>query len=224
MSKKETGGNPLNMQIGGPRKVRYPDKEVINFIGSDNRKKSDGKALVIFTLFMAALLVFIYFGVIKQLDRIDEAETIYKEAKITLDEYKTKNEELAGVAEEYNARVEMYYTDEESQYSNRKEIIDMLNEDVLPYLDDLSVVVSADNQISIYANQADFESVSMVLDILKDDDRIYYVNVTTSNQQSSEEEGSLSYTVDAQYEITWNTEDTLTETDMTEGSEVDEDA
>jgi hypothetical protein len=98
----------------------------------------------------------------------------------------------------------MYYTEDEVEYSNRKEIIDMISEDVLPYLDDISVNVASDNQISIYANQADFSTVSQVLDILKADDRIYYVNVTTSNQQSKETSG---YTVDAQYVITWNYEE-----------------
>ena len=210
MSNNVQGGNPLTKPIGRP-KGKYPDKEVINFIKGDN-KKSDGKALVIFTLFMAGVLVFVYFGVIKQLDRIDEAEKNYKQVQAELDDYKVKNEALSDVEEEYNSRVEMYYTDEESQYSNRKEIIDMLNEDILPYLDQVSVTVSSDNTISITANQADFTTVSNVLKILQNDERIEYVNVTTSNQQSDED--SYGYTVDAQYEITWNVD----------GSEVNEDA
>ncbi|MBR5359175.1 MAG: hypothetical protein IK128_08190 [Clostridiales bacterium] len=193
-------GNVLNKPIGGTRKIKYPDKEVINFI-KDEKKKSDGKALLVFTLFMALLLVFIYFGVIRQLQKIDAAERAYNEANSELADWQEKSEELSDVEEEYNSRIEMYYTEEEVNYSNRKEIIDLISEDVLPYLDDVSVDVSSDNQISIYANQADFSTVSQVLDILKADDRIYYVNVTTSNQQSKETSG---YTVDAQYVITWN--------------------
>ena len=53
-------GNALNKPIGGTKKIKYPDKEVINFI-KDEKKKSDGKAILVFTLFMALLLVFIYF-------------------------------------------------------------------------------------------------------------------------------------------------------------------
>ena len=196
-------GNVLNKPIGGSKKIKYPDKEVINFI-KDEKKKSDGKALLVFTLFMALLLVFIYFGVIRQLQKIDAAEKAYNEANSELADWQERSEELSDVEEEYNSRIEMYYTEEEVNYSNRKEIIDLISEDVLPYLDDVSVNVSSDNQISIYANQADFSTVSQVLDILKADDRIYYVNVTTSNQESTETSG---YTVDAQYVITWNYEE-----------------
>lgn len=202
MSNNVQSGNALNKQIGRP-KGKYPDKEVINFIKND-KKKSDGKALLVFTLFMALVLVFVYFGVIKQLDRVSEAEKEYNQAKSELADWKEKNKELADIEEEYNSRVEMYYTDEELQYSNRTEIIDMLNEDVLPYLDNIYVNVSSDNVITITANQADFTTVGAVLDILEADERIYYVNVTTSDQQDNEGYG---YTVDAQYEITWNTEE-----------------
>jgi len=196
-------GNVLNKPIGGSKKIKYPDKEVINFI-KDQKKTSDGKAILVFTLFMAALLVFIYFGVIKQLQKIDAAEKAYIQAQSELADWKDKSDALSAVEEEYNSRIEMYYSEDEAKNSNRKEIIDMINEDVLPYLDDISVDVAADNTITIMANQADFSTVSEVLDILKDDDRIYYVNVTTSNQQSTETNG---YTVDAQYVITWNYEE-----------------
>lgn len=196
-------GNVLNKPIGGSKKIKYPDKEVINFI-KDEKKKSDGKAILVFTLFMAALLVFIYFGVIRQLQKIDAAEKAYNQAQSELADWKDKTEELSDVEEEYNSRVEMYYSEDEAKNTNRKEIIDMINEDVLPYLDDINVDVAADNTITIMANQADFSTVSEVLDILEADDRIYYVNVTTSNQQSTETNG---YTVDAQYVITWNYEE-----------------
>ena len=196
-------GNVLNKPIGGNKKIKYPDKEVINFI-KDEKKKSDGKALLVFTLFMAALLVFIYFGVIRQLQKINEAEAIYKQTVSELNDLKEKNEEMSDVEEEYNSRIEMYYSEEEAEYSNRKEIIDMISEDVLPYLDDVTVDVSSDNQITIIANQADFSSISQVLDILEADDRVYYVNVSTSDQQSNE---GFGYTVDAQYVITWNYEE-----------------
>lgn len=196
-------GNVLNKPIGGNKKIKYPDKEVINFI-KDEKKKSDGKALLVFTLFMAALLVFIYFGVIRQLQKINEAEAVYKQTVSELNDLKEKNEAMADVEEEYNSRIEMYYSEEEAEYSNRKEIIDMISEDVLPYLDNVTVDVSSDNQITIIANQADFSSISQVLDILEADDRVYYVNVSTSDQQISE---NFAYTVDAQYMITWNYEE-----------------
>ena len=196
-------GNVLNKPIGGNKKIKYPDKQVINFI-KDEKKHSDGKALLVFTLFMAALLVFIYFGVILQLRKIDAAERAYNQAQEDLYDWQSKNDALSDVEKEYESRVEMYYSEDETKYSNRKEIIDMISDDVLPYLDDVSVDISSDNQINIYANQADFSAVSEVLDILKADDRIYYVNVTTSNQQSSMTSG---YTVDAQYEINWNYEE-----------------
>lgn len=196
-------GNVLNKPIGSSKKIKYPDKEVINFI-KDEKKKSDGKALLVFTLFMALLLVFIYFGVIRQLQKIDAAEKAYNQAQEELSDWKAKTNELSDVQAEYNSRIEMYYSEDEAKYSNRKEIIDMIGEDVLPYLDDIEVSVTDDNSITITANQADFSTVSQVLDILEADDRVYYVNVSTSNQQSDEESG---YTVDAQYMITWNYEE-----------------
>ena len=196
-------GNVLNKPIGGNKKIKCPDKEVINFI-KDEKKKSDGKALLVFTLFMAALLVFIYFGVIRQLQKINETEAAYKQTVSELNDLKENNEAMADIEEEYNSRIEMYYSEEEAEYSNRKEIIDMISEDVLPYLDDVTVDVSSDNQITIIANQADFSSISQVLDILEADDRVYYVNVSTSDQQSNEDSG---YTVDAQYMIIWNYEE-----------------
>ncbi len=207
MSNNTQGGNPLNKPIGGTKKGKYPDKEVINFIKHE-KKSSDGKALAIFALFMAALLVFIYFGVIKQLQRIDEAEMQFRQAQDELNELKEQNEAMADIEEEYNSRVEMYYTDEELEYSNRKEIIDMLNDDVVPYLDNITVNVSADNEISITANQADFVTVSTVLSNLQNDNRIYTAKVMTSDQQNDDETSGKTYTVDATYKIVWNTEDT----------------
>ena len=120
-------GNVLNKPIGGSKKIKYPDKEVINFI-KDEKKKSDGKAILVFTLFMAALLVFIYFGVIKQLKKIDAAEKAYNQAQSELADWKDKTDELSDVEEEYNSRVEMYYSEDEAKNTNRKEIIAMISE------------------------------------------------------------------------------------------------
>lgn len=174
----------------------YPTKRSLNFI-VDKEAKYNKISIIVFGLFIIGLLAFTKFGVIDTLSKTSSLESDYNSYQSQID---TLNEQLSNydeVSEKYNEMVGDFLTETEANSLNRMDIIDMLESDVLPYVDITNFTVSG-NQISVYTGVTDLSTVSRVLGILQNDSRTSYVSISRTLADSDNSER-----VTADIEITY---------------------
>lgn len=181
----EKSENKLNKEIKLVKDV-YPSKRSINFI-VDNEAKYNKLSVIVFGVFIVALLAFTKFGVIDTLTKTSALESNYNSYQSQID---TLNEQLSNydeVSEKYNEIVGDFLTESEANSLNRMDIIDMLEKDVMSYVDITNFSVSG-NQISVYTGVTDLNTVSRVLNVLQSDSRTSYVSIsrTIANSDNSE--------------------------------------
>lgn len=165
----------LNKEIKLSKDV-YPSKRSMNFI-IDNEAKYNKISLICFGIFLVALLAFTKFGVIDTLNKTSKLQSDYNSVSSTND---SLNEQLANydeVSEKYNEIVGDFLTETEANSLNRTDIIAMLDEDILPYVDITNFTVSG-NQISVFTGVTDLDTVSRILNILQNDARTSYVTIS----------------------------------------------
>lgn len=175
----------LNKEIKLSKDV-YPSKRTFNFI-KDTEARQNKISLIVFGIFLVALVLFTKFGVIDTLSKTSALQSSYNSVKSTND---SLNEQLANydeVAEKYNEMVGDFLTENEANSLNRDTIIDMLDEDVLPYVSITSFSVSG-NQVSVFTGVTDLATVSNVLNILQNDSRTSYVSISRTLADSSNSE------------------------------------
>lgn len=195
---EENNKNALSKEIKLTKDV-YPSKRSMNFI-SDNEAKYNKISLIVFIVFILGLLAFTKFGVLDTLSKTNALESNYSSYQSTID---SLNEQLANYDEintKYNELVGDFLTESEANSLNRMDIIDMLDEDVMPYVDITNFSVSG-NQISVYTGVTDLNTVSKVLGILQNDDRTSYVTISRTLADSDNNEK-----VTADIEITYKVE------------------
>lgn len=195
----EENKNVLSKEIKLNKDV-YPSKRSMNFI-VDNEAKYNKISLVVFIIFMLGLLAFTKFGVIDTLTKTSALESNYNSYQSSIDSLNEQLSKYDEVNEKYNELVGDFLTESEANSLNRMDIIDMLDDDVLPYVDITNFSVSG-NQISVYTDVTDLNTVSKVLGILQNDDRTSYVTISRTLADSSNDQ-----LVTADIEITYATED-----------------
>lgn len=195
----EENKNVLSKEIKLNKDV-YPTKRSMNFI-VDNEAKYNKISLVVFIIFMLGLLAFTKFGVIDTLTKTSALESNYNSYQSSIDSLNEQLSKYDEVNEKYNELVGDFLTESEANSLNRMDIIDMLDDDVLPYVDITNFSVSG-NQISVYTDVTDLNTVSKVLGILQNDDRTSYVTISRTLADSSNDQ-----LVTADIEITYATED-----------------
>ncbi len=172
----------LNKEIGfKSNKTNYPSKTTINFI-SNKQAKNDKIALIVFAIFMLCLAVFVKFAVLNPLAKISEAERTYRIREAELNNYRNQLNDYNEVEAKYNELVGSFLTDAELSYLNRLAIINMIEEDVMKYVDVKSWSIS-NNTIRITTGETTMDTVSKIVDILNTDSRNSYVNVTTTKAE-----------------------------------------
>lgn len=181
----EKSENKLNKEIKLVKDV-YPSKRSMNFI-VDNEAKYNKLSVIVFGVFIVVLLAFTKFGVIDTLTKTSALESNYNTYQSQID---TLNEQLSNydeVSEKYNEIVGDFLTESEANSLNRMDIIDMLEKDVMSYVDITNFSVSG-NQISVYTGVTDLNTVSRVLNVLQSDSRTSYVSIsrTIANSDNSE--------------------------------------
>lgn len=175
----------LNKEIKLSKDV-YPSKRTFNFI-KDTEARQNKISLIVFGIFLVALVLFTKFGVIDTLSKTSALQSSYNSVKSAND---SLNEQLANydeVTEKYNEMVGDFLTENEANSLNRDTIIDMLDEDVLPYVSITSFSVSG-NQVSVFTGVTDLATVSNVLNILQNDSRTSYVSISRTLADSSNSE------------------------------------
>lgn len=192
MSEKNSA---LNKEIKLTKDI-YPSKRSINFI-VDEQAKHNKISIICFVIFLVFLVLFTKFAVIDTLSKTNALQSNYNSV---LSQNETLNEQLANydeVNEKYNEIVGDFLTENEANSLNRTDIIDMLDEDILPYVDITNFNISG-NQISVYTGVTDLDTVSRILGILQNDSRTSYVTIARTLADSDNNE-----LVTADIEITY---------------------
>ena len=174
----------LNKEIGfKSNKTSYPTKTTINFI-SNKQAKNDKIALIIFAIFMLCLAVFVKLAVLNPLSKINQAERNYRIMEAQLDTYRDQLKDYNEVEAKYNELVGSFLTDTELSYLNRLAIIDMIEDDIMKFVDVKSWAIS-NNTIRITTGNTTMDTVSKIVNVLNTDSRNSYVNVTTTKAEKN---------------------------------------
>lgn len=167
-------------------KDSYPIKTSFNFI-EDDEERYNKLSIICFAIFLAVLVIFTKFGVIDTLSKTSALQANYSSVESTNNSLKEQLTDYDEIAKKYNEIAGDFLTENEVNSLNRDTIIKMLDESVFPYVDITNFTASG-NQISIFTDETDLNTVSKVLEILQDDERTSYVSIsrTLSNSDNNE--------------------------------------
>ena len=168
----------MELSLRKEKKVNYPSKTTINFI-SDEQRKNDRMALIGFAIFMAILPFFVIFGVIQPLRKVNDAESVYNMMESKISGLKSELSNYDAVQAEYNEVIGSFLTETELSYLDRMGIIKMVEEDIKANIDIKSISISG-NTVRVSTDAATMDIISSIVDILNNDKRNSYVNVTTT--------------------------------------------
>lgn len=159
-------------------KVNYPTKTTINFI-SNQQQKNDRRAIIGFIIFLLFLAVFVKFAVLDPLNKVNKAEGVYRSMESQLNSYKTALADYDDVQNRYNELVGSFMTESETSYLDRIDIIKMVEEDVMKYVEVRSIAISG-NTVRVSTDTSTMDNISNIVNILLNDSRNSYVTVTTA--------------------------------------------
>lgn len=180
-----------------PVKVHYPTKKVMNFV-YDEQAKTDRHAIVIFVIFLLFLALFTKLFVIDPLNKVNQLEASYRQMADQVKQYQDSLGDYDTVKAAYDDKAGSFLTDEEKQDLNRTQILDMIQEDIAPYVGVTSIKISG-AQVSVFTGDTTLDTVSGMIARLQADARNGYVTVTTTSG-SDQSDNDL---VQADIEITY---------------------
>ena len=180
-----------------PVKVHYPSKKVMNFV-HDEQAKTDRHAIVVFIIFLLFLAVFTKLFVINPLNKVNQLESNYNQMAAQVQQYQETLGNYDSVKAAYDDKAGSFLTDDEKQELNRTDILDMIQEDVAPYVG-ISSINIAGAQVSVFTDDTTLDTVSGIIARLQADSRNGYVTVTTTSS-SDQSNNDL---VQADIEITY---------------------
>ncbi|WP_108775526.1 hypothetical protein [Lactimicrobium massiliense] len=180
-----------------PVKVHYPSKKVMNFV-HDEQAKTDRHAIVVFIIFLLFLAVFTKLFVINPLNKVNQLESNYNQMAAQVQQYQETLGNYDSVKAAYDDKAGSFLTDDEKQELNRTDILDMIQEDVAPYVG-ISSIKIAGAQVSVFTDDTTLDTVSGIIARLQADSRNGYVTVTTTSS-SDQSNNDL---VQADIEITY---------------------
>lgn len=180
-----------------PVKVHYPTKKVMNFV-YDEQAKTDRHAIVIFVFFLLFLALFTKLFVIDPLNKVNQLESSYRQMADQVKQYQDSLGDYDTVKAAYDDKAGSFLTDEEKQDLNRTQILDMIQEDIAPYVGVTSIKIPG-AQVSVFTSDTTLDTVSGMIARLQADARNGYVTVTTTSG-SDQSDNDL---VQADIEITY---------------------
>ncbi|MDD6726219.1 MAG: hypothetical protein PUE16_02595 [Lactimicrobium massiliense] len=180
-----------------PVKVHYPSKKVMNFV-HDEQAKTDRHAIVVFIIFLLFLAVFTKLFVINPLNKVNQLESNYNQMAAQVQQYQETLGNYDSVKAAYDDKAGSFLSDDEKQELNRTDILDMIQEDVAPYVG-ISSIKIAGAQVSVFTDDTTLDTVSGIIARLQADSRNGYVTVTTTSS-SDQSNNDL---VQADIEITY---------------------
>ena len=183
-----------------PVKVHYPSKKVMNFV-HDEQAKADRHAIVVFIIFLLFLAVFTKLFVINPLNKVNQLESNYNQMAAQVQQYQETLGNYDSVKAAYDDKAGSFLSDDEKQELNRTDILDMIQEDVAPYVG-ISSIKIAGAQVSVFTDDTTLDTVSGIIARLQADSRNGYVTVTTTSS-SDQSNNDL---VQADIEITYGSD------------------
>lgn len=181
---KKKGILSKEITFGKSNTVRdLPAKKGINFI-HDTVRENNKRAMVAFVIFMAFLVVFTYFGVIRLIQRENEAESEYNSIQTQIDSLNNSMKDYDEVQTEYNGTVGTFMNDSELASSDRLGILDMIDEDISADIP-LSEIHITGSDVEVISSNTSLDQVSSVLSVLQKDSRNGYATVTTTSAGSA---------------------------------------
>ena len=169
--------------------VNYPEKRSINFISNEQRK-NNRNAIIVFVLFLIFLAFFVKFAVINPLNKVNEAERQYRQMEAQLNSYKEELSDYNEVLELYNEKVGSFMSETEASYLDRTDIIKMVEDDIKANVNIQSIAISA-NTVRVTTDVSSMDNISSIVEILLSDTRNSYVTVTTT--QANKDSNDLVY-------------------------------
>lgn len=176
--------NLLSRDIKISKKESFPSKKTMNFV-SDKQAKTNKLSIVIFVIFLVLLLIFTKFFVIDSISKTNDLISAYNANQSQLDALNEQLSDYKEIETKYNELVGVFLNDDEKNCLNRTDIIKLLDDDVLPYVDITNYTVSS-NQVNVYTGVSSLSTISNVLDILQKDDRTHYVTINRTVADSED--------------------------------------
>lgn len=167
-------GKGVNMKKG-----KYPNRTAINLVYQPSHKERDILSLVMFGLFLIALLIFTKFMVIDQLAAVNAASGAYHAKEDQLKALETKNREFDEVEDEYSHYGISYMTEEELNRQYRTEILKVIDEKVSDSYGIKNIVISG-NTATLSFQVPELKDVSSIVGSLNESPIVNYVTFTTA--------------------------------------------
>ncbi len=176
--------NLLSKDIKISKKESFPSKKTMNFV-SDKQAKTNKLSIVLFVIFIVLLLIFTKFFVVDSISKTNDLISAYNANQSQLDALNEQLSDYEEIETKYNELVGVFLNDDEKNCLNRTDIIKLLDDDVLPYVDITNYTISS-NQVNVYTGVSSLSTISNVLDILQKDDRTHYVTINRTVADSED--------------------------------------
>ena len=176
--------NLLSKDIKISKKESFPSKKTMNFV-SDKQAKTNKLSIVLFVIFIVLLLIFTKFFVVDSISKTNDLISAYNANQSQLDALNEQLSDFEEIETKYNELVGVFLNDDEKNCLNRTDIIKLLDDDVLPYVDITNYTISS-NQVNVYTGVSSLSTISNVLDILQKDDRTHYVTINRTVADSED--------------------------------------
>ncbi|MDO5702254.1 MAG: hypothetical protein Q4G47_02745 [Lachnospiraceae bacterium] len=177
-NKEGVGGFPG--KPGGKKRItKFPDKTVINLVRF-NTEKSYTTDILVILLIVVCLVAFMKFAVFDQMNALQAAQHQYSVVQSRLLELRQSNSVFDTVKTLYDKVTEWYMTDEEKAVIDKMDVLTMLEEDLMPFVELKSIAVSG-STVTVQTGQTTLEVVSEFLVKLQSDRRNRTATVTVNS-------------------------------------------
>lgn len=185
------------------RKTEYPSKKTVNLIIHEKTMSSPTRVIPAFFAFLAALALFVKFGVIGPLDRMYAAQTALGEVQAELDGYIQYNKDYDEVRERYSLYFSDYLEEDEAVLQDRLEVLTLLEERVMNRADIASVTIRGD-VCRMVITELPLYQVSEIVEDLQESPMVQYIAVSTASteKQNGDETVQPQQSVSADLTIT----------------------
>lgn len=176
----------------GIRKNEYPSKKTVNLVIHEKTISSPTRAIPVFLGFLAALALFVKFGVMVPLDRMYAAQAALGQVQSELDGYIQYNRDYDEVRERYSRYFSDYLNEDEAVLQDRLEVLNLLEEQVMNRADIESISIRG-NVCRMVITELPLYQVSAIVEDLEESPLVQYISVSTaSTEKRADDEAAQS--------------------------------